>query len=69
MLQSDDKEGDADNALNALKGHFQGLHKEEKGKAGSGLNNCLSGPWAFQVERRSHGMPSIQQVLQRHPRR
>lgn len=40
-LKSDDKEGNADNAV-ALKWHFQGLRKEEKGKAWDGLGNCLA---------------------------
>lgn len=57
-LQSNDKEGDADNAV-ALKWHFQKLYKGEKGKAGDGLNNCLSGLWTFQVGRRSHGLLHI----------
>lgn len=66
LLQSNDKEGDADSAV-ALKWHFQRLHKTEKGKAGDGLNNCLSGLRTFQVGRRSHGKSSIQTVLQRYP--
>lgn len=59
LLQANDKEGDVDNAV-ALKWHFQRLHKGEKGKAWDGLNNCLSGLWIFQVERRSHGWISLQ---------
>lgn len=57
-LQSNDKEGNANNAV-ALKWHFQRLHKGEKGKAGGGLNNCLIGLWIFQVGRR------IKRVLKR----
>ncbi|KAF2980409.1 hypothetical protein EK904_008348, partial [Melospiza melodia maxima] len=49
-LQSNDKEGNADNAV-ALKWHFQRLHKGEKGKAEGGLNNCLIGLWTFQLLR------------------
>lgn len=59
LLQSNDKEGDADNAV-ALKWHFQRLHKGEKGKAGDRLNNCLSGLWTFQVGRKGHGRISLQ---------
>ena len=57
LLQSNDKEGDADNAV-ALKWHFQRLHKGEKGKAGDGLNNChlASGPSRWE-ERAMDGYP------------
>lgn len=61
LLQSNDKEEDADNFnAVALKWHFQRLHKGEKGKAGDGLNNCLSRLWTFQVGRRSHGWIPLQ---------
>lgn len=59
FLQSNDKEVDADSGV-ALKWHFQRLHKGERGKAGNGLNNCLTGLWTFQVGRRSHGQISLQ---------
>lgn len=64
-LKSDDKEGNADNAA-ALKWHFQGLHKEEKGKAWDGLHNWLAGCQIFQVGR-SQEWVSLQgsQVLNR----
>jgi len=59
LLQSNDKEGDADNAA-ALKWHFQRLHKGEKAKAVDGQNNCLSGLWTSQVGSRSCGRISLQ---------
>lgn len=59
LLQSNDKEEDAGNAV-VLKWYFQRLHKGEKGKAGDGLNNCLSALWTFQVGRKSHGWIPLQ---------